>query len=272
MQKACCSVFGVLMLIAMMVLILSLWHIQADSGQFWSHRCHREGEVENDLEGCKAALKEFDGIEVDVRWNGVEVWNNESFWLHHDDASLSSTRLVDLLEVVEERYKEKKLYLDCKFRDVLRFDTVAGYLLTTVERYKLLDENVFIQWNRNVQVSSPYWTVSKGGTSVLVETFWDHWFKYWWVYPVEYTIVFTQNAFETMLWLLPCLPQSMFDDGVEVILWKSWEKYECGGGYPSLFAWKWLFYTLLLGVVMECVVVIWVVRGDRREYMLIPKI
>lgn len=270
MQKACCQVFAALVLLATVVLFSSLWHIQADSGQFWSHRCHREGELENDLDGCKAALQVFDGIEVDVRWNGVEVWNNESFWLHHDDAAMSSTRLVDLLEVVEGRYQEKNVYLDCKFRDVSSFASVAGYLLTTVRRYKLLERNVFIQWNRDVEVSSPYWTVSNGGTNVRVETFWDHWFKYWWGYPVEYTIVFTQHAFETMLWLVPCLPQSMFDGGVEVILWKSWDKYECAGAYPSLFAWKWLFYTLLFGVAMECVVVVWVVhKRDKKKYMLI---
>ena len=81
-----------------------------------------------------------------MRWNGVEAWNNESFWLHHDDAALSTTRLVDLLLVIKRSYSDKKVFLDCKFGGVrleLR-DRVARHLLATVETFNLTQSNVVI--------------------------------------------------------------------------------------------------------------------------------
>ena len=254
MQRICCALFACALAISVLNLCVSLRHTQSRSGEYWSHRCHDANGVENDLESCKSALQRFEGIEVDVRWNGVEAWNNESFWLHHDDAALSTTRLVDLLLVMKRSYSDKKVFLDCKFGGVrleLR-DIVARHLLATVESFNLTHSNVVIAWNVDVGVDSPFLTVSEQG--VLVETFWIYWFKYWTEYPTEYTIVFTQQAFEIMLWMIPCLAQCIFDEGVDVILWKSWGIEECEGLYPTLFAWRLVFCALVLGVLLQTVV------------------
>lgn len=289
MQKLCCQVFGGGIFIAVMVIFLSLWHNQSASGQFWSHRCYSKKMVENDLEGCKDALKFFEGIEVDVCWNGIEVWNNESFWLHHDDAALSTTKLVDLLEVMKNAYNKKYLYLDCKFKDIdaEKLSMVTDHFISTVDSFNLQPSNVVIEWNTKIR-HGPYRTISvQDDAHMWIATTWSYLVAYVLSFKQTDTVVFTKSAtalyslswadniwyhlFNFWLWFAPCLPYAYFDAGADVFLWDDLSPPKtCDGIYTSLFAWKWLFYTIILGLFMQCIVTVLALVRQRDQYIYVP--
>ena len=256
-HTVCC----ILIAVSLIVMLFSLGHTQVreDRRVFLSHRCYSDSRPENDLQGCNKALESFAGIEVDVRWNlNTSAWNDDSFWLHHDDAELSTSRLVDLLQIVHNKYIHKYLYLDCKFNNIDKnvSDLVFRHFLRILDSYNLSSSLVIVDWNTKTDRSIRYRSVIHGAKSadVFVETMWVYWFKYFITYPSKFTILFFQGGNEFLLWI-PCFTSSMFDSGVDIILWRKLPHPDngCEGLYPSLIAWKCLLYTLAICFVIQSI-------------------
>ena len=269
------AVSCILIATSLVVMLFSLSHTQVKEDQrvFLSHRCYSDSRPENDLHGCKTALESFAGIEVDVRWNlNTSSWNNESFWLHHDDAELSTSKLVDLLQLLRNEYSHKYVYLDCKFKKLDKnvSDLVFGHFLRILDEYRLSSSRVIVDWNTKTDLSIRYRSVVHGANNadVFVETMWDYWFKHFFIYPSKFTILFFQGGNEFLLWI-PCFTSSIFDSGVDIILWRKLPHPNkgCNGLYPSLFAWKWLMYTLAICFVIESIYFLILFFGKLSSYI-----
>lgn len=284
MQRTCCVIFAWFLALATLILIISLWHRQTPHREFWSHRCRSDNGNENELTACRAALHNFDGIEVDVRWNGnLSTWDNHSFWLHHDDASMSSTTLTQLLSMVSTEFAHKKVYLDCKFRDLQpnTMSLVRQHLLHVIALFALKSENLVIEWNIP-EPESPYSTISiNHDADIWVATPRHYFLTYAFFHKPTRTILYFAS-FQTWIgnmgdqlesiWLTtPCLRDAFFDAGVQTWLWDdSHPPEKCHRLYPSLLAWVCLLYVVILGMLMQCVVVYQEIRSHRQTRVYVP--